>query len=81
MTDRHQLVAYLATLLAIVVLVGIAAVCAATGRSLEAVGVGGAVTGLIGVIRMPTGRSVTTDPQPVTVTNPDSDPVPVAAKE
>lgn len=69
MTAREQLIAYLATLGAIVVLVGIAAFCAASGRSLEAVGVGAAVTGLIGVIRMPTSREVH-------VANAPSDPVP-----
>ncbi len=42
MTAREQLVAYLATLLAIVLLVLIAALLSRTGRSLEAVGVGGA---------------------------------------
>lgn len=70
MSERHQLIAYVSTLVAIVVLVGIAAFCAANGRSLEAVGVGGAVTGLIGVIRMPQSRTVTVD-------NPPSAPVPV----
>lgn len=69
MTAREQLIAYLATLLAIVLLVLIAALLARTGRSLEAVGVGGAITGLIGVIRMPSTRSVTVD-------NPPSNPVP-----
>lgn len=69
MTEHNQLVAYLATLGAIVVLVGIAAFCAAHGRSLEAVGVGGAVTGLIGVIRMPASRDVH-------VTNRPSEPIP-----
>ena len=69
MTAHEQLIAYLATLAAIVILVGIAAFCSASGRSMEAIGVGAAVTGLIGVIRMPSSRSVTVD-------NPPSDPVP-----
>lgn len=70
MTEKHDLIAYLATLLAIVVLVGIAAYCAAHGKLTEAVGVGAAVTGLIGVMRMPTQRHVTVDNSP-------ANPVPV----
>lgn len=49
MNQRHSLAAYVATLFAIVVLVGIGAWLAATGAKYEALGVGGAVTGLIGV--------------------------------
>jgi hypothetical protein len=50
MTDNHTLIAFLATLGAIVVLVGIAVFAASDGRSFEALGIGGAVTGLIGVL-------------------------------
>jgi len=57
MTERHQLIAYLATLGAIVALVAIGAALAATGKSLEAVGVAAAVTGLIGVIKIPSPRA------------------------
>jgi hypothetical protein len=74
-TERHTLIAFLATLIAIVVLVVTGALMAANGKPAEALGIGGAVTGLIGVIgtfkpRTPTGDS----PQPVKVTNPPEDP-------
>lgn len=69
MTGRNDLIAYLATLLAIVVLVALGGFFVAEGKSLEAIGVGAAVTGLIGVMRMPQQRNVTID-------NPPSKPVP-----
>lgn len=50
MNDRYQLVAFLATLCAIVILVALGAYMATQGKSAEALGIGGAVTGLIGVI-------------------------------
>jgi hypothetical protein len=50
MTKQHNLIAFLATLTAIVVLVGMALIALSRGQSLEAVGIGGAVTGLIGVL-------------------------------
>ena len=50
MSQQHVLIAVLATLAAIVVLVVVGAVLAARGFSAEALGIGGAVTGLIGVI-------------------------------
>ncbi len=53
MTDRLALIAYLATLGAICFLVSVAAVLAYHGRYSEAIGVGAAVTGLIGVIKLP----------------------------
>ena len=49
----EQLIAFLATLAAIVALVIVAAVLAYNGKLSEAVGVGAAVTGLIGVIKQP----------------------------
>lgn len=68
MTHREQLIAYLATLTAIVVLVGIAAALAALGKYSEAIGVSAAVTGLIGVIKLPSQRPVaTTESGDVTV--------------
>jgi hypothetical protein len=75
MTERHTLIAFLATLAAIVALVVTGAIMASHGRPAEALGIGGAVTGLIGVIgtfkpRTPSGDS----PQPVNVVNPPSDP-------
>ena len=50
MTNKHQLIAFLSTLSAIVILVGLGAYMASEGKSAEALGIGGAVTGLIGVI-------------------------------
>lgn len=72
MSAHEQLIAYLATLAAIVIMVLIAAIFVANGRSLEAVGVGGAITGLIGVIRMPATRApiATTDKGDVNVGDP-----------
>jgi hypothetical protein len=50
MTTHHNLIAFLATLVAIVILVSVGAYMAANGKPAEALGIGGAVTGLIGVI-------------------------------
>ena len=86
MNDRNQLIAYLATLGALVVVFAIAIVTAALSSGivghLEAFGLGTITGGLIGVLRIPQRAAASTDaPQPVTVTNPESDPVPVAAKD
>ena len=70
MEDNHSLYAFYATLAAICYLVTIGAVLASIGRYSEALGVGAAVTGLIGVIKLPSARTVTID-------NPPSAPVPV----
>lgn len=51
--DQRQLIAYLATLLALVILVAISAWLAAVGKLTEAAGTGAAVVGLIGVLKMP----------------------------
>lgn len=78
MTEKHTLIAFIATLSAIVVLVGMALIALARGQSLEAVGIGGAVTGLIGVLG--TFKPRTTNPdtaQPVQVVNPHTQPVPI----
>lgn len=56
MTTRHDLWAYMATLAAIVTLTGIAAWLASNGKLTEAVGTGAAITGLIGVMRMPVAQ-------------------------
>ena len=64
MSERAQLIAYLATLSAIVLLVAIAALLAFNGKYSEAIGVSAAVTGLIGVIKLPSQRSVTVDNTP-----------------
>lgn len=50
MTERQVLIAFLATLSAIVVLFLIAGVLLYFGKSVEAVGIGGVMTGLIGVL-------------------------------
>ena len=59
MSPREQLIAYVATLIAIVLLVAIAALVACLGHPVEALGVGAAVTGLIGLSRSPGGRTAT----------------------
>jgi hypothetical protein len=82
MNNRDTLIAFGCCLFAICYLATIAAILAYVGRYAEALGFGGLTTGLVGVLgtfkpRVPAADS----PQPVTVSNPDSDPVPVAAKE
>jgi hypothetical protein len=52
----EALIAYLATLGVIFALVVVAAVLAGQGKLTEAVGVGAAVTGLIGVLSHPRGE-------------------------
>lgn len=47
---HHNLVAFLAVLAAIVILVLAGAFLSAKGQSIEALGIGAAVTGLIGVL-------------------------------
>lgn len=66
MTRDHDLIAYLATLAAIVALVAIAALLAALGKYSEAIGVGAAVTGLIGVIKLPSSAPTGRPNDPVT---------------
>jgi hypothetical protein len=74
MTDgRHdQLIAYLATLGALVLIFVAALICSIISENLvgklEVFGLGTLTGGLIGVLRMPQQRSVTVD-------NPPSDPV------
>jgi len=77
MTPREQLVAYIATLSALV-LIFIAALIAASFSPLiigkfEAFGLGTICGGLIGVLRIPSSRTVTVD-------QPASDPIPVEPK-
>lgn len=50
MSDNHTMVAFLATLVAIVLLFVISALLAYHGKSVEAIGIGGVMTGLIGVL-------------------------------
>lgn len=70
MTDRMQLIAYLATLGALVTVFVAALIASKAGVSVtEAFGIGTITGGLIGLLRMPSQRHVTVD-------NPPSDPVP-----
>ena len=48
--DRHNLIAFLSVLGTIALLFTISAVCLYNGRSVEAIGIGGVMTGLIGVL-------------------------------
>lgn len=50
MTDRHTLIAFLSVLGAIVVLFAIASYLLFLGKSVEAIGIGGVMTGLIGIL-------------------------------
>lgn len=72
MTQREQLIAYLATLGALVIVLLGAMIIAANAESvvgkMEAFGLGTVTGGLIGVLRLPTQRQVTID-------NPSSNPV------
>jgi hypothetical protein len=74
MTQREQLVAYLATLGALIFVLLSALVTAAIAPEImgkiEAFGLGTITGGLIGVLRIPATRQVTID-------NPPSNPVPV----
>ncbi len=71
MTAREQLIAYLATLASLVIVFVAALIAAGRGVTVgEAFGLGTITGGLIGILRIPTSRSVTID-------NPSSDPVPV----
>ena len=66
--------AFLATLLALVVMFIAACVLAYNGRSVEAIGIGGALTGLIGLAGVLAGAKQHSDE--VKVVNPPSAPVP-----
>lgn len=69
---REQLIAYLATLLALVVVYVGTLIAASLGKlsSLEALGLGTVTGGLIGVLQRPSARNVTID-------QPANQPVPV----
>ena len=73
MTDDKANHAFYATLIAICYLVTVGAVLVSYGRNLEALGVGAAVTGLIGIARLPSRGTVTVD-------NSESNPVPTDPK-
>lgn len=69
MNESHS--PFYAILVAICYLATLAAILAFFGKYVEAIGFGGLTTGLIGVIRLPTGKAT------VTVDNAASDPIPV----
>ena len=48
--DNHTLIAFISVLSAIVILFLAACVCLFWGKSVEAIGIGGVMTGLIGVL-------------------------------
>jgi hypothetical protein len=87
MTAREQLIAYLATLAALVIVITVALLIAAwvpeVMGKMEVFGLGTVTGGLIGVLRIPSVRTTLPGdpPTPVTVSNPASDPVPVASAE
>ena len=72
MNERHTLTAFLSVLGAIVLLFSIASVLLYFGRSVEAIGIGGVMTGLIGILGTfrPQQRKVEVD-------QPEGKPVPV----
>lgn len=49
-TDRYRMIAFIGVLVSINILVIVGALLAAAGKGSEALGIAGAVTGLIGVI-------------------------------
>ena len=69
MTDALQLKAFYATLFAICYLVTVGAVLVGLGRNVEAIAVGAAVTGLIGIARIPSSKSTTIDNTPANPVN------------
>lgn len=71
--DRHNLIAFLATLGAIIILFIAACICLGFGKSVEAIGIGGVMTGLIGVLGTFRPRQSVTPPQQA---DPQSDPQP-----
>lgn len=66
MTARYQLIAYLATLAALVAIFAIAFIAGAISPDVlgkvEAFGMGTAIGGLIGVLRLPSQRGQTAEP-------------------
>ncbi len=72
MNAKEQLIAYCATLFAIVVLVIAGLAAAWNGKNIEAVGVAAAITGLIGLIKFPSNNNAVakTDSGDVNVNQP-----------
>lgn len=75
MNDRHTLIAFLAVLAAIVLLFCVACLLLYFGRSVEAIGVGGVMTGLIGIL-----GTFRPQQRKVEVENSAANPVPVEPK-
>lgn len=74
MSDRHDLIAYLATLTALVGIFIAALFAAGHGVTVtEAFGLGTITGGLIGILRIPSARSVS-------INQPANDPIPVEQK-
>ena len=74
MTDNHPLISYLATLVCVAYLMTICGILAYFSKYSEALGIGGVVVGLIGVMKMPSPRSTT-------IANTVADPVPVTGAQ
>lgn len=77
MTERHDLIAYLATIAALVLIFALALIVSAIQPDIigkiEAFGLGTITGGLIGILRIPSARTVTVDNKP-------SEPIPVEEK-
>ncbi len=78
MNDKLRFYAFISTLFALVTMFIAACVLAYNGRSVEAIGIGGALTGLIGLAGVLAGAKQHTDE--VKVTNPVTDPVHTASQ-
>jgi len=76
-SDRHDLIAYLATIAALVMIFALALIVSAVRPDIigkiEAFGLGTITGGLIGILRIPSARHVTVD-------QPSNDPIPVEQK-
>jgi hypothetical protein len=75
---------FFATLISICYLVTVGALLSAFGKYTEALGVGAAVTGLIGIARIPSRGSVTVDntpANPVQTTDAPEQPAPQPAQQ
>jgi preprotein translocase subunit SecY len=73
-SDRYRFFAFIATLIALVLMFIAACVLLWQGRSVEAVGIGGALTGLIGLAGVLAGGKNSPENQDVTVTNAPTNP-------
>ncbi len=80
MSEKYNLIAFLSVLASIVGLVALGASLARQGQSTEALGIGAAVTGLIGVIGTFRPKA-SPENQDVTVTNSPKDSIPVTEGE